>query len=192
MKKLLLPLMLIFAFNSFSQSSIVLKAGGSFNGTFSKDYWEEDTKTSLSYQGALELQTEINSFITVGLGSGYYEGALLEKIGSETADLSGKNLVLFNSIPLYITGQCYLPGGNNIKPYIKINYGYSYNLKSELAEKLNVGIENDEYYGAGFGVEVKSLVLEVLYEVNKAGIYVDNNLKRSDYRRISAFAGLKF
>lgn len=192
MNKLLLPLMLVFTLSILGESSILLKAGGSFNGNFNKDYWEETTKTSLNYQGAFELLTDINSFITIGFGSGYYEGATLEKIGSESAELFNKNMVFFNSVPVYVTGQCYIPIKGIIKPYIKINYGYSYNIKSELAENLNVDIESDDYYGAGFGVEVKSLILEVLYEVNEAGVLVDGELKQTDYRRISAFVGIKF
>lgn len=192
MKNLLLPLMLLLSFNIFADSSILLKGGGSFNGTFSEEYWEKDTKTSLNYQGVVELQKDLNKYISVGFGTGYYQGAELEKLGSESTSYSENNLVLFNSIPTYVTGQIYFLNSKIMRPYLKLNYGYSYNLKSELAKKLDVDIEDGEYYGVGFGVEIKSLILEVVYEVNEAGIYVDHSIKKTDYRRISAFVGLKF
>lgn len=174
--------------------TLIIKGGGSFNGNFHKDYWKEDTRTSVNYQGALELEKELAKYFSLSFGSGYYQGGRLEKYGSQSTKGEDFNSVLFNSIPVYIGFKFHLSRKHEIVPYVKINGGYSYNLDGSLSDLLNHNIENSYYYGAGFGVEANKLVLEVLYETNMALIQNEqkNEYNNTDYNRISAFIGIRF
>jgi|GEM_PF-4706195 len=191
MVKFILPLILIITINSYSNSVLVLKAGGSFNGNFNKEYWNEKNKTSLNLQGIIEVQKEMNSYLSVGFGSGYHQGAELEKLGENNSTSNEDNLILFNSIPVYVTGQLYFFKSNFLRIYTKLNYGYSYNFEDELAKKRNIKIENGNYYGAGLGLELKAIILEIIYEVNEAFVNEGLQSKKTDFNRISAYIGIK-
>lgn len=191
-KKLLLFATLI-SWSSFS-GNVIIKGGGSFNGNFHKDFWKEDTRTSVNYQGALEFERELAKYFSLSFGSGYYQGGRLEKYGNQSTKGEDFNAILFNSIPVYIGFKFHLSRENEIIPYIKLNGGYSYNLDDSLSDLLNHNIDNSYYYGAGFGVEANRLVLEVLYETNMA-LILDNETNKynnTDYNRISAFIGIRF
>lgn len=192
MVKFILPLILIITMNSYSDSVLVLKAGGSFNGNFNKEYWNEKNKTSLNLQGIIEVQKKMNSYLNIGFGSGYHQGAELEKLGSSISSKTEDNLVLFNSIPVYITGQLYFFKSNFLRIYTKFNYGYSYNFEDKLAKKREIKIENGNYYGAGLGLELKAIILELIYEVNEAYVNEGAHNKKTDFNRISAYIGIKF
>lgn len=191
MLKLILPLILVITLNTYSNSMLVLKAGGSFNGSFNKDYWEEDNKTSLNLQGAIELQKIMNPYLNIGFGAAYHQGAELEKLGKNISINSEEKLILFNSIPVYLTGQLYFFNSNFLRIYAKLNYGYSYNFEDELAKKRNIKIEDGNYYALGLGLELKNLVLELVYEVNEAQVIEKWQDKKTDFTRISAYIGIK-
>ncbi len=174
--------------------NIIIRGGGSFNGSFNKDFWKKDTRTSVNYQGALEFENELTKYFSLSFGSGYYQGGRLEKYGSQSTKGEVFNAILFNSIPVYIGLKFHLNRNGDIVPYLKLNGGYSYNLDATLSNLLNYNIEDSYYYGAGFGVEANRLILEVLYETSMALILNEKERKynNTDYNRISAFIGIRF
>lgn len=173
-------------------AGITIKGGAGLNGSFDKEYWGEETKTSMSYQGGLEIQKNLSKYLSIGFGGVYHQGARLEKIGDTSTKGTDENSPLFDIVQPYIVTELHLPLTEDIEPYLKLNGGFSYNMDNTLSEERNIKVNNGYYFGGGLGVEAKKLIFEVMYEINQATITIDSVDKKTDYSRISAFIGIRF
>ena len=210
MKKLLAGLFIVSSMLTFSDEVIVrgsLDVFNDFSGM--SDYITGDTgDNSLGYELGLEYLKNITPNFLIGAGIAYQGHAKAE----------GKNILLgswydaygdyyehtvgyddqvyYDSVPLYITAKYEFDTRNkNIKPYVKANLGYSFNLKkndltysdkvtqyvydwyyddydeydySFASKSYDTDIKNGIYYGIGGGVQIDNVTVDLMYQANYA------------------------
>ena len=210
MKKLLAGLFVVSSILTFSDEVVVrgaLDVFNDFNGM--SDYITGDTgDNSLGYELGLEYLKNITPNFLIGAGIAYQGHAKAE----------GKNVLLdswydaygyyyehtigyddqvyYDSVPLYITAKYEFDTRNkNIKPYVKANLGYSFNLQrndltysdkvtqyvydwyyddydeydySFASKSYDTEIKNGIYYGIGGGVQIDNITVDLMYQANYA------------------------
>lgn len=210
MKKLLAGLFVVSSILTFSDEVIVrggLDVFNDFSGM--SDYITGDTgDNSLGYELGLEYLKNVTPNFLIGAGVAYQGHAKAEGknvlLGS-WYDVYGDyfehtvgydDQVYYDSVPLYITAKYEFDTRNkNIKPYVKANLGYSFNLKrndltysdkvtqyvydwyyddydaydySFASKSYDTDIKNGIYYGIGGGIQIDNVTVDLMYQANYA------------------------
>lgn len=213
MKKVLLGLAALSCVSLAAEgTNVYLKAGADMfqrfdEATFSKIKVNKDKADDFGYELTLEIMREVYPNLELGLGLSYQDHGDPK---SKLYDVNGFKLKYemsgFKSVPLYATAKYNIPVEGNIKPYIKADLGYSFNMDNGdikikgldlgITEDHILKVENGLYYGIGAGAEYNNFVVDLMYKVNKAeaktsdprGIYKDD----LDYSRVTLSVGYKF
>ena len=210
MKKLLAGLFLLSSIVTFSDE-LIIKGGldvfNDYNGM--SGYIEGGVgDNSLGYELSVEYLKSINTNFSLGVGIGYQGHASAEgkneylysyynAYGNYVERTRGyDDQVYYNSIPIYLTAKYQFETKNrNIKPYIKANIGYSFNLNDDdltysdrdteyvydwydddydeyVYNRYSVSYDTDVkdglYFGIGGGVEISNFVIDLMYQGNLA------------------------
>ncbi len=185
--------------DAYSEYDIIKEAGESIN--------KKETDT-VGYEVALEGTVEVIENVEVGLGIAYQKHGK-SKSGSysiigvnDVVETMNTQVASFDSVPVYTVLKYNFPiDGTEIKPYLKANFGYSFNMKKGSSKADGVGtletkISNGLYYGAGIGVEYQNFFLDAMYQINEAKAALkdtDIEMKKDyDYSRVTLGFGYKF
>ena len=210
MKKLLASLFVVSSILTFSDEVVVrgaLDVFNDFNGM--SDYITGDTgDNSLGYELGLEYLKNITPNFLIGAGIAYQghakaegKNVLLDSWYDAYGDyyehtIGYDDQVYYDSVPLYITAKYEFDTRNkNIKPYVKANLGYSFNLQrndltysdkvtqyvydwyyddydeydySFASKSYDTEIKNGIYYGIGGGVQIDNITVDLMYQANYA------------------------
>ena len=207
MKKVLLGLVALSAVSFAVQGDTYLNAR--FGGDLGASYTEykdtpplSDKTDGFGGELALEGYKSITDNFDMGLGIAYQlhadraNASIDSKKGS--TDFYG---VEYNSIPVYLTAKYNFNLDSEIKPYLKANIGYSFNVYSSDIKakglennKASTNVENGLYWALGGGIEYKNFTVDLMYavttaesEAKEADIKDDN-----DYGRVVLSAGYRF
>lgn len=145
----------------------------------------------LGFEFALE-GTNITSNLELGIGLAYQRHSDLDKNSFEDAGVKLKASVdRYDSIPLYIVSKYNFNAfENGIKPYLKANLGYSFNLdKGSLkldGEKIaDMKMDDGVYFGIGGGIEYQNFFVDLMYQITTAkakyktqNLWEQNTIKR--------------
>ncbi|MDP0493050.1 MAG: outer membrane beta-barrel protein [Fusobacterium sp. JB021] len=221
MKKILLGLVTISAISfATSQDNTYLnvRVGGDLGGEYTKIFIEDvpilnnETK-DLGGEIAIEGYKSITDNFDLGLGLAYqFHSDRKEKSNGVIIGDRYRTLVFeggeYNSIPLYLTAKYNFNTNSEIKPYLKANLGYSFNvnvsdiegrlLERGEAQRFNTKVEDGLYWAFGGGVEYNNFTVDLMYAINKADIKVpmgnrgEDIKMKNDYERIVLSAGYRF
>ncbi len=181
MKKMLLGLFLVAGLASFANAhKVEVKGGYDLGGEYkvknnSLNVNENvDTKKD-TFEVGTEYRYEVTPGLEVGGGVGYQQHKKLKDSNGEA----------YNSVPIYGTAKYTFDTPTAVKPYIKGDLGYSANT-----DKAKDGL----YYGAGAGVSVNNVNVDVMYKENQGkeknnGIIDDT---KANYKRVTLGVGYNF
>ncbi len=210
MKRILLGLAALSAVSFAAQGDTYLNAR--FGGDLGASY------TGYEYQGidilsdgtdgfggelALEGYKSLTDNFDLGLGIAYQFHADRDKQGVPGGEISGAE---YKSLPIYLTAKYNFNLDSEIKPYLKANLGYSFNLDASDLEakgtrentgdndKVSTNVENGLYWALGGGLEYKNFTVDLMYAVTKAETEVKefNTKEDNDYGRVVLSAGYRF
>lgn len=201
-----------------SINHLYFRFGGDIYSKYSK-YSEEGTKYSngktkgFGYEIAIEGTRNIYNNLELGLGMAYQSHSknknFTEKTDSETNTVTiGK----YDSIPLYVTGKYSFDTKSAMKPYLKANLGYSFNIneKNTTASlsnerqtdkiSLKTKVNNGLYAGIGAGIEYNNYLIDLMYQTNfakgsierEADAPITSKKSKLNYSRVTLSAGYKF
>ncbi len=210
MKKLLAGLFVVSSILTFSDEVVVRGALDVFNDFHGmSDYITGDTgDNSLGYELGLEYLKNITPNFLIGAGIAYQghakaegKNVLLDSWYDAYGDyyehtIGYDDQVYYDSVPLQITAKYEFDTRNkNIKPYVKANLGYSFNLQrndltysdkvtqyvydwyyddydeydySFASKSYDTEIKNGIYYGIGGGVQIDNITVDLMYQANYA------------------------
>lgn len=206
MKKVLLGLVALSAV-SFAQGDMYLNArvGGDFVPKYDKFSDEGTTILTDKTDGfggeiALEGYKSFNDNFDLGVGLAYQMHADRKTQHVGDVKISG---VEYDSVPVYLTAKYNFGLDSEIKPYLKANLGYSFNLnpskikakESGVSESYKMKVDNGMYWGAGVGLEYNNFTVDVMYAVTGAKTKPkddDGSKKNNYYERIVLSAGYRF
>lgn len=219
MKKVLFGLFALSTMALASEGHFYLRAGVDFAEKFD-EIKEENIKINDSesedrgYEIAVEYLKEVFPNLELGFGVAYqYHGApegrtvsYVDRDDYTQEIYYGKDefkMPEFNSIPLYATAKYNIPVEWNVKPYVKFDFGYSFNDGDNLKQKWDEDIYDsttgahkgkyssyDEsstkikdgiYYGIGAGLQYHDFTVDLMYKVNTADIEVGEVTEDYDY-----------
>lgn len=164
----------------------------------------------IGYELTIEGTKEVVPNFELGLGISYQDhGKIKEKMSTE--DPETEYLIFtpggYTSVPVYVTAKYNIPTESNIKPYLKADLGYSFNVREKEArckdydaggkqlyldeENFKLKVKNGAYFGVGAGLEYNEFVAEVMYKVNKAKVDTDGEIDKFDYSRVTLAVGYK-
>lgn len=216
MKKILIGVVALSAVAFAGEgTNIYLKAGVDISGKFQKTEvggtkLNEATNDKGGFEFGVEATREILPNFELGLGVSYQDHGKPEKnrdtIGEQGTYEFGNSG--YKSLPVYLTAKYNLPLESNVKPYLKADFGYSFNFDEKDIEGYKVGgnkltglsssIDNGIYYGIGGGVEYKNFVVELMYKANTTDVkynfqgFPERYKKSYDYTRTTLSVGYKF
>lgn len=200
MKKILLIIGLVSSLALAEGNKVEVRGAIDLGQKFNHNYWDLQKDAKFSYELAVEYRRELASNFELGVGLAYQDHGKVKTGNYAGFSTEGD---LYDSIPLYITSRYTFKNSTEVTPYIKTNIGYSFNMndgtlkvKSTLGEReLDVDAKNGFYYGLGFGLEYRSFVADLSYQVNYADIEAkDNNFNSSkaDFQRFTLGIGYNF
>ncbi|WP_297488374.1 outer membrane beta-barrel protein [uncultured Cetobacterium sp.] len=191
-----------------SNKHIYLKAGGDITSKYSK-YKVNSTKISngktkgFGYELAIEGTQNITDSLELGLGIAYQDHNKNKDFSFNQGVIA--KMAKYDSIPLYVTGKYNFNTESALKPYLKANLGYSFNInedKTKLTdnagtENIKTKVKNGLYTGLGAGVEYNNYLVDLMYQTNFAkaswsdedGTFTKSKL---DYSRVTLSVGYKF
>lgn len=163
---------------------------------------KKETDT-LGYEIGIESTVEVAEDFEVGLGVLYQNhGKSKKKIYKDGVNMLETKIASYDSLPLYVATKYNFPiVGENIKPYLKANLGYSFNFINgdsvlDNGIKLDTKVNNGLYYGVGMGLEYKNFFIDMMYQMNEAKVKIKNSgteiKKDYDYSRVTLGFGYKF
>ena len=193
MNKITLLILLIILSNTVTYSAgrniIETRIGGSFNGKYKSvesdgiEILGEGSK--VGYEIVLEGLKEVYPNTYVGLGIGY------QKHG-QAKDIKGKSSELYTSVPAYITIKYQLNSYETIKPYLKTNFGLSFNRTENGLRDLEEKVNGYGFYGAiGGGIEIEQFIVDLSYQINTATTDGSSE-KNIDHSRVTLGLGYRF
>lgn len=211
MKKIILG-MAIFSSVAMGaeKANVYLKTGADLWQKFNvvKD---EDIKANkkeaddFGYEITTEITREIYPNLELGLGLSYQEHG---KPKQEIIDGDFYKIPEMSSIPVYLTAKYNIPTEMTIKPYLKADFGYSFNkLKNDKIKygdinnsffdgEVKAEIKDGAYFGIGTGFEYNNFTADIMYKINKAKLKAgdeDYMIKKDiDYSRVTLSVGYKF
>ena len=185
-----------------------------YNIDGTSDYITGDTgDNSLGYELGVEYLKSVTPNFLIGAGVAYQGhakaegkdvllGSWYDAYGDYYEHTVGyDDEVYYDSIPLYITAKYEFDTRNkNIKPYVKANLGYSFNLKKNdltYSDKVtqsvydwyddiydtydytyssasyDTTIKNGIYYGIGGGIQINNVTVDLMYQANYAKAKID-------------------
>lgn len=188
MKKIILLVILLVGIVAGAEENIIeLKVGFSpspkYNVVPSK-------KAEPSYEISSEYRKLVTNNIELGVGIAYQNHGNLEKFTNLEDSMLRTDIMemnFYDSIPLYGTLKYNFVNKSKIIPYIKSNFGYSFNINKnsennyETYDKIK-GIlidsgklrdfkaENGLYYSFGLGLNYKQITTELSYQMNRTKV----------------------
>lgn len=205
MKKVLLGLAILsFSAMATEGTNLYLKTGVDISGKFEKkelgngSYPNKSENDKGGFELTAEATREFYPNLELGLGLSYQDHGRPEagRLGGKEAQNTG-----YKSLPIYAVAKYNIPLESNVKPYLKADFGYSFNfdekdLKGDR-ERIKTSIDDGLYYGLGGGVEYNNFIVELMYKVNKAEIQYKAKGNTSpkfdyDYSRTTLSVGYKF
>lgn len=209
MKKVLLGLVALSAVSFGAQGDTYLNArfGGDLGAKYSDHSYKGVTILTDKTDGfggelALEGYKSLTDNFDLGLGLAYQFHADRDKQSVNSGKVYGAE---YNSVPVYLIAKYNFNLDSNIKPYLKANLGYSFNLDSSDVKgkaasggdefKISTDIDNGLYWALGGGLEYMNFTVDLMYAVTKAKskIKTDDNYKENnDYGRFVLSAGYRF
>lgn len=217
MKKLLL-ISALLSFGSMAYSSdynISVKTGVDVWSKYDsanmlgQDMYNGDSD-GLGFEFALEGTKNITSNLELGIGLAYQRHSDLDKNSFEDTGMKAEVSVdRYDSIPLYIVSKYNFDTfENGIKPYLKANLGYSFNLdKGNLnlnidgsSTNTDMKMDNGVYFGIGGGIEYQNFFVDLMYQITTAKVKykiqepteIEHYKKDMDYSRVTLGFGYKF
>jgi len=201
MKKILVGLTALTMATSVmagERTIVETRIGGSFAGSYKSQSIEGvkvlDSKTSgIGYEVAIEGMQEITDDFFLGLGVAYQNHAKNKNV---LADVNGSGPVykkkqLSKSVPLYLTAKYQFNTNTAFKPFVKANFGYSFNLKGDEVMKDKPGVENGLYYAVGAGIDYNNFVLDLAYQVNQGKLKSPYGKLKADHSRVTLGFGYR-
>lgn len=207
MKKVLIGLTaLTMATSVMAEGRTVIetRVGGSFAGAYKSasvdghKAWGKKI-SGIGYEAAVEGSHEVMDDFFVGLGIAYQNHAKNKEVAVK-ANPNGPGAVyekaqLFKSIPLYLTAKYQFDMGTEVKPFVKANLGYSFNLKGDRVGRKNgekSSVSNGVYYAIGAGIDYNNFVVDLSYQVNKGKLKTDAGKLKADHSRVTLGLGYRF
>lgn len=162
------------------------------------------SKKTKDFGGEVSIEG-YKSFDNFNLGLGLaYQSHMDRKtnISNNNVSYSGAE---YDSIPIYLTGRYNFDFLElAFIPYIKANFGYSFNFNSKSINEsfngnsLSYSTNTDDgiYWATGFGVEYQNFNVDLLYGINQAKTKISNNLTNekydNNYDSLTLSVGYKF
>lgn len=187
------------------------------NGQTQNDAFPKKGKTNLGF--FLEATKNVTPRVELGAGIGYIyrkgvhvSGEFTGEEGREQPDGTYKQVMLYdsyeapryNSIPIYAIAKYNFDVDSDLKPYVKVDLGYSFNqikktinfekrgyVDNKLEEvekyKSDLKVKNGLYAGIGFGVEYNNILAELSYvrtsaKVKAKGIEDDGEVVEDTFK----------
>lgn len=202
MKKVLIGLTALTMATSVmaaGRTVVETRVGGSFAGKYkteSKSPWEKKT-SGLGYEVAVEGSHEVMDDFFVGLGVAYQnhaksKNAVTDPGNNPPVDTKIEKAQIFKSVPLYLTAKYQFDMGTEVKPFVKANLGYSFNLKGDKLVGERQKMENGLYYAVGAGVDYNNFVVDLSYQVNKGKVKSAVGKLKADHSRVTLGLGYRF
>ena len=199
-KMLVLVLGLLLSMGTLSmaegRSIIETRVGGSFAGSYTSQSIAgqtilDDETTGMGYEVAIEGMKEIADNFFLGLGVAYQDHAKTKNLLND--NLRTDEAKVYSSIPVYLTAKYQFDVDSAFKPFVKANFGYSFNIKSNDVSDY-ASIENGLYYGIGAGVDYNNFVIDLAYQLTTATAENDHyNVKKDAYHdRVTLGLGYRF
>ena len=186
MKKVLLGLFALASVSAVAAEGVNVygRLGLDVYSHYNKLVDREDGQTLLKAKGkvapsiALEVTKDLGSNFEAGLGLGYVWHGKRDYKETDDKDEYTAKFPAINSIPLYVTGKYKFDTGLDIKPYVKVDLGYSFNkMKKSMigtGKNLTTGdtgtvtveglkAKNGLYAGIGVGVEYNNVTADLSY-----------------------------
>lgn len=214
-KKVLLGLVALSCVSLAAEgTNVYLKTGADMLQRFDEVKYagkklNKDDGDDFGYELTVEVMREVYPNFELGLGLSYQDHGDPKKNTNKNWQNEGYDMTSeipgFKSVPLYVTAKYNFPVEGNIKPYLKVDLGYSFNsdngdIKVWDTEgdsfKYFTKVENGLYYGIGAGAEYNNFVVDLMYKVNRAEMKADvdgERIKKDlDYSRITLSVGYRF
>lgn len=203
MKTYLVILSLLFSMASFAEGNIVEVRGGiDFAQEFNHNYNDLKKDAKFSYELAIEYRRELLENFELGVGLAYQDHGKVKKGNYLNYSTEGN---LYDSVPIYLTGRYKFKNPTEFIPYVKTNIGYSFNVNDDTIkrkhdffgeEDFDVKAKNGFYYGLGFGVEYKSFIADLSYQVNYSDLEAKGdttlNSSKANFQRFTLGLGYNF
>lgn len=158
----------------------------------------------------LEGTKNINPEFELGAGIGYIGRPSYDvNYSNEDYTLKGK-FPRYNSVPLYLIAKYNFSTSSDLKPYIKVDLGFSFNTRKsaeltlidnktkarvDFGKEYTLNIKNGLYGSFGVGLEYNNFVGELSYVYTGAKIYSNydrNNTVNYRNKAIRLSVGYKF
>ena len=186
MKKVLLGLFVLASVSAVAAEGVNVygRLGLDVYSHYNKIVDEDNGETMLKAKGklapsiAVEVTKDLGSNFEAGLGLGYVWHGKRDYKETDDKDEYTAKFPAINSIPLYVTGKYKFDTGLDIKPYVKVDLGYSFNkMKKSMigtGKNLTTGdtgtvtveglkAKNGLYAGIGVGVEYNNVTADLSY-----------------------------
>ena len=197
MKKILFGL---FALSTLAMAdNLYVKAGTTFNekfdtitGIMGNEFNERDSEDR-GYELSTEFTRNIADNWEFGVGLSYQNHDTPE--GKEYFNENGGHVKFdmpeFQSVPVYMTLKYNIPVEWRVKPFLKVDFGYSFNdcddgnMSIDVPPRpeinynsdsnnvnfpLNYDVKDGIYYGIGGGLEFQNAFVSLMYKVNTAEV----------------------
>lgn len=195
MKKLLLGLGILgsfvsaFAQENSSDKHVYLKVGTNLLSGYTKKYEDNSFKSSkdqkfsitngktkrLGFSVAMEATKNVSDNFEIGLGVAYqnhnkFKGYAYNVDGKKQNSVFGK----FDSVPVYLTGKYNFNTNGDLRPYLKADLGYSFNINEKNTKitfenksvSYKTKVNNGLYVGVGGGLEYNNFLVDLSYTIN--------------------------
>ncbi len=203
LKKVLVGMAVLSAVSMAQGTNVYLRAGADIWDKFDVLKSEGEKMTNeksddFSYEIALEATREIYPDFELGLGIAYqdHRSPKNKTVLGDEYKMSG-----YTSVPVYVTGKYNVPVEfHSIKPYIKMDLGYSFNDSNGNLEytygkkrEISTKVDNGAYFGIGAGVEYNNFTTDIMYKITKSKVKVGSQ-EKDDYNnsRVTLSVGYKF
>ena len=216
MKKVLLGLFALASISAVAAEGVNVygRLGLDVYSHYNKLVDREDGQTLLKAKGkvapsiALEVTKDLGSNFEAGLGLGYVWHGKRDYKETDDKDEYTAKFPAINSIPLYVTGKYKFDTGSDIKPYVKVDLGYSFNkMKKSMigtGKNLTTGdtgtvtveglkAKNGLYAGIGVGLEYNNVTADLSYVFTGAKYKdIDGDTAKANKGALRLTVGYKF
>ena len=216
MKKVLLGLFALASVSAVAAEGVNVygRLGLDVYSHYNKLVDREDGQTLLKAKGkvapsiALEVTKDLGSNFEAGLGLGYVWHGKRDYKETDDKDEYTAKFPAINSIPLYVTGKYKFDTGSDIKPYVKVDLGYSFNkMKKSMigtGKNLTTGdtgtvtveglkAKNGLYAGIGVGLEYNNVTADLSYVFTGAKYKdIDGDTAKANNGALRLTVGYKF
>lgn len=194
--------------NVFSKYSNVVYDDAKYSNVTEDSKWSDGKTKGFGWEIAIEGTRDVIPNLELGLGLAYQRNNKFKEYGYKDGDASlvGK----YDLLPLYVIGKYNFYDFNGLKPYAKINVGYSFGFNANDVKHIERGVATGEtkekvnggaYLGAGMGVEYNNFLLDLSYSMNftKAKFSFKDEVdrivsfkKNLNYSKVTLSVGYKF